>query len=52
MLRYIIVFDKPVRHAGELIEAIGPFVTTGEAMSYWEKLNRPPGLIRKIYVPE
>jgi hypothetical protein len=51
MLRYIIVFGKPVRHEGELFDAVGPFVTTGEARSFWAKLGRPAGLLRTIYVP-
>lgn len=52
MIRYIIVFDRPVRLGLELFEAIGPFNTTGEAMAFWAELNRPPGIIKTIYTPD
>ena len=48
MLKYIIVFDRPVRLGEHVFEAIGPYETTGEAMTEWAFLNRPPGIIRTI----
>jgi hypothetical protein len=52
VLKYIIVFDKPVRMPdGNLVEAIGPFKHTGKAMDLWAELKRPPGVIRAIWEP-